>query len=160
MSGQSTAARIYLNLGNPAVCHGSVTSLNYCHYPTEGEAGVAYSTLIGIYRLVSNNYKLIPGSERLVTVNSAEGFNCSSAILSAPVQIEPNDTVGVCVARADGDPVTRSQLNLVGQKNATDHSVYGMNVGSCNHSSPTSISIDHLQLMPSMILHLSANISE
>ena len=161
MSRQSAVARVYLNLGNPALCHGSVTSLNYCHYPTEGEAGVVYSAHIGIYRLVSNNYKPVPGSQRLVTVNSSKDFNCSSVVLPAPIQIEPNDTIGACVARANGDPVThdQAQLDFAGE-NATDLSIYGLNVENCNHSNLQSIPMDKLQSLPSMILHLSANISE
>ena len=158
---ESSVGMVYLNLDSPAKCLGTVSSLRYCHYPTQ--ADVLYRTRVGIYRLVGSNYEPVTGSDQLLTVDTTEsmGFTCSSVDLT--VQIEPGDVVGACVAliqQGGGQPF----LRLVGE-NAADFNVSGtMSVLSgmnrCNLGMLPSVPMDSLMPFSSTILHLSATISE
>ncbi len=153
-------------MNNPAQCNGTISSYQYCQYPTNQTANIRFNAILAVFRKVGNTYQHVNGSDFVVEVGMTLPFICRNATPSAgSVQIQPGDVLGACVSRRQGNINNRQQLNIAGN-DASGFSVSGASIGGdglCNTNDlqdSLTVMVDNLTNIPERILHLSAEFSE
>ncbi len=160
---EATDSMVYLNMNNPAQCNGTISSYQYCQYPTTVTGGVRYNAILAVFRMVDDIYQPVTGSDVVLEERNALPFTCSSSPLNTgSVQIQPGDVLGACVARDNGGGSNRRQLNLAGDNNTNGLSVSGASVTLCDTTNIPGLAtpVTSLVDIPGRILHLSAEFSE
>lgn len=126
----SEARRFYLNMAKPALCNGSVSSLEYCYYgpSTFRRIRRSFIATVAIYRQSSerSSYERVSDTITIskqrpsIQVHPSEairlGFNCDSFMLNADIHVQEGDVIGACLF----NPGFRSQELLLVSQNSSN----------------------------------------
>ena len=142
---------IYLNGENPITRSDTITSWNYCYYPSAANnSQLTYTATLSVWRLNSamNQYELVPGSDytlQLVQpVSTLAKIFCKTEVLQPQdyVRVQAGDVIGVSMP-------TQNPLPLVASE------AVGFNL--MKHSeiaAPAALQMSALNDAPNMAMHL------
>ena len=168
----------YLDMDNPAICTGAITSWRVCYYGPKNSNNKMYSVKYSVYRRNGANYIQVSNMTFITTLRgggsdsqydqlSEDGFYCHDESLDTPFAVQKDDIIGACVVNPKG-PTHR--LDIVSTVTVTDDNeqssiqLYVPKSNDyereCRMSMDLPATIDFNQFSPadSMRLHLSANI--
>ena len=147
----SIAQGLYLDLAHPSQCHGLITILHYCYYPTGG-AG-SRSVTVEVWRRFqpAADYSLVAGSSRTLAVTtetSLAAVICGTETLVEAdyISVNEDDVIGVRLPSSNPLPIV-----------ATKASGYSLTAVTSTRGVAGFIA---LQDLPNQALHLQADISK
>ena len=108
---EMTAQGTYLNAQFPAQCNGTVTSWNYCYYPSSADGDdVTYTAFVALWRRDNalEQYTIVEGSVSEIEIQGEEmphDINCRQHFLHSEnhVEIRFGDVAGVFLP--DDNPI-------------------------------------------------------
>ena len=157
----------YLNTQDTTPCDGTVTEFQFCYHRSDQGLAASYDFTFAVFRETS------PGTYTAVSDAFTTGvgpnldpeftFACGNFQAPSELQVQAGDMIGACVYDPpDGGVLNRRvQRDVVSENAGIDrYLMVADNSGCGDFSVPSSVDMDSLSEMNSLILHISANIGE
>ena len=175
--------KLYLDIGNPAPCAGTITNWRVCYYgPSNRTNLTSYWSTYAVYRRASSNdsYERVSDTFSAVQASGIEllaydfrgivdgvvqlnGFTCYDDEVDSPLTVQAGDVIGACIFDPDdtalaGFTITRHQLNIVGRGRGNNNQLMQTMTAQCTRDSLLlSIPTSELESRP-RVLHIHATI--
>ncbi len=154
----SLVGRLFLDIGNPAPCTGTITAWHFCYYePGRIRDSQDFTALLQVWRPIesSSDYRRVSQTSQTVSVlntGRSENFECGDMLLQESdfIPIEENDILGVYIPGLNG-------LRLVSENFPSESELFFINPGPDVSSVTTS---ETAQLLTEHKLHLTADIGK
>ena len=149
----------YLNTQDPAPCDGTIDEFKYCFY-RHGLSAIttdSFAFKFAIYRGTSpGSYGVVSGPFIAVREPNYKVFTFPCLRFQVSIQIQAGDVIGACVYDPPGE---RKETFVVGQHAGTVRYLMTASTSQCGDSTVPS-HVSSLSRVNSLVLHISANISE
>ena len=141
----------YLNRAHPINRTDTITSWNYCYYPSmAGNSQQTYTATVGVWRLnrSTQQYDLLPGSD--YTLELVSPANTPAKIFCKREYLQPSEYVGVQTGDIVGASLpAQNPLPIV----ASDATGFGLTVHE-TQTTPAALQMATLNDVSDMALHL------